>query len=338
MLQKFTKATAFLAVILFSNQAFARNYIHIVGSSTLYPLTTVIAEKFGGAGKFNTPVIESNGTGGGIKLFCLGVGKKFPDFVNASRKIEESEVKKCNENGIKQLVEIKIGYDGIVLANSSNSIAYSLTKQQIFLALADMVPAGGKLVKNPYVKWSDIDKALPNKDIVVYGPPTTSGTRDAFAELVMEKVCSAMKEFKDKFVSEKDRKKACHIIRTDGKFIEAGENDNLIVQKLKGNSDAIGIFGYSFLRQNSNVIKPAKIENVSPSFENITNGKYSVSRPLFIYLKKEHLDIVPGIREFAKEIVNSEAIGQEGYLVEKGLIPMHKDEFKKVRETVLKSL
>jgi phosphate transport system substrate-binding protein len=336
--KKIISTAALLAGLFYSNQILARDYIQIVGSSTVYPFTTVIAEDFHKSTKFKTPIVESTGTGGGFKLFCSGVGEKFPDFVNASRKIEKSEIIDCNKNGIKSIIEIKLGYDGIVLANSNKSQPINLTKKQIFLALADKIPAGGKLVKNPYSKWSDIDKSLPAKEITVYGPPTTSGTRDAFVELVLEKACMEFKEFTAAYPDEKARKKACHTIRTDNKFIEAGENDNLIVQKLKNNSDAIGIFGFSFLAQNASIIQAAKINGVQPSFENVFTGKYEVARPLFIYFKKEHLTIATGSKEFIRKIVDPNTSGEEGYLIKKGLIPMHSEEFRKSREKVLGSL
>lgn len=340
LLKKALLITSILIItVLVSPGAMARSHIHMVGSSTVYPFATTIAEKFGLSGDFKTPVVEATGTGGGIKLFCLGVGEKFPDFANSSRKIEENEIKKCNENKVEPIIEIKIGYDGIVLAESSHvTKQFSVTKKQLFLALANKVPVNGELVKNPYHKWSDIDKSLPNKEIAIYGPPTSSGTRDAFVELVMEKACSEMKEFKEKYSNSKDLKRMCRIIRTDGKFIEAGENDNLIVQKLKSNPDALGIFGFGFLKQNSNIIRGIKIDDVIPNFDNIISGKYTVSRPLFIYLKKEHIGLVPGIKQFVYEIISEDAIGEEGYLIEKGLIPMRKDEFKKMRDTVLRSL
>ena len=321
-------------------KASARKHIQIVGSSTVYPFTAVIAETFGRDTEFKTPIVESTGTGGGFKLFCSGVGFNFPDFSNASRKIEPSEIKKCAESGAKETVEIKIGYDGIVLANSTSGQKFSLTKNQVFLALAQKVPSknGGSLIDNPYQKWSDIDASLPAIKIAVYGPPTTSGTRDAFVELVMEEVCVNMKEFSAAFPDGKIRKKKCHVIRSDGKFIEAGENDNLIVQKLKNDHNALGIFGFSFLEENHDTIQPAVINKVMPSFDNIVSGSYPVSRPLFIYFKKEHLNLIPGIKEFVTEIVSKNTIGKDGYLLQKGLIPLTDLELKKVRDEVTKNL
>lgn len=334
-------------IFLFSNFAFAgffkvgeRKHIQIVGSSTVYPFSAVIAETFGRDTEFKTPIVEATGTGGGFKLFCSGVGFGFPDFINASRAIEPSEIKKCVENGVKEIGEIKIGYDGIVLANSVLGQKYKLTKQQIFLALAAKVPSknGGDLVENFYQKWSDIDANLPKINIAVYGPPATSGTRDAFVELVMEDVCIKIPEFISAFPDAKIRKKKCHLIRSDGKFIEAGENDNLIVQKLKNDNNALGIFGFSFLEENRRSIQPTLINQKLPSFDNIVSGAYPVSRPLFIYFKKEHLNLVAGMREFIAEIISVNTIGSDGYLLQKGLIPLTDLELKKVRSEITKSL
>lgn len=326
-------------VFCFDFKPSSRSYIEIVGSSTVYPFTSVIAEEFGRNTDFRTPIIESTGTGGGFKLFCSGIGYDYPDFSNASRRIEVSEVKKCAENGIKNIIEIKIGHDGIVLANSTSGKKYNLTKKQIFLALANKVPdAKGELVANFYQKWSDIDEKLPKINIAIYGPPTTSGTRDAFVELVMEGACMEMAEFSKIFPDAKIRKKKCHVIRSDGKFIEAGENDNLIVQKLKSDPDALGIFGFSFLEENHDSLQASSINNVNPTFDNITSGIYVVSRPLFIYFKKEHLDLVVGIREFINEIISKDTIGADGYLLQKGLIPLTDLELKKVRSEVADSL
>ncbi|NBV06688.1 MAG: phosphate ABC transporter substrate-binding protein [Proteobacteria bacterium] len=332
-------------VLAFEFQVTKRNHISMVGSSTVYPFAATIAEEFGRNSKikdsqFKTPIVESTGTGGGFKLFCSGVGYNYPDFSNASRLIEKSEIKRCGENGVKEIVEIKIGYDGIVLANSIAGQKYNLTKKQIFLALSEKVPdpKSGKLVENFYQKWSDIDKSLPEVTIAIYGPPSTSGTRDAFVELVMDSVCLEMKEFVESYPDKKIRQKKCHIIRSDGKFIEAGENDNLIVQKLRNDKQALGIFGFSFLEENHELIQAATIDKVMPSFENIASGTYKVSRPLFIYFKKEHLDLILGMREFVKEIISSDTIGVDGYLLQKGLIPLTDLETKKVRDKVMRSL
>lgn len=310
----------------------------MAGSSTVYPFARAIAKEFGDSTDFRTPIVEATGTGGGFKLFCLGVGYEFIDFANASRKIEQNEIENCKKNGVNNIFEIKIGYDGIVLANSIAAEKLNLTKQQIFSALAKEIVVDGKLVANTNKKWSDIDKSLPNKDIAVYGPPTTSGTRDAFVELVMEESCVKNPVFAAKYSDKNALKKACHLIRGDGRYIEAGENDNLIIQKLKNNTDAIGIFGYSFLEQNSNVIKAAKINGVEPTFESIVENKYQISRPLFIYLKKEHLLLVKGVKEFVEEIVNERTIGDKGFLIEKGLIPVRAEEIAKMKKEILGGL
>ncbi len=344
---RFVIVTSTIFSLFISNSALAkvfeskkRNHLQIVGSSTVYPFTAVIAESFGRDTEFRTPIVEATGTGGGFKLFCSGIGYSFPDFSNASRRIEHSELEKCSENGINNPGEIKIGYDGIVLANSVVGKKYSLTKEQIFLALAQKVPAknGTGLIDNPYKKWSEIDKNLPDIKIAIYGPPTTSGTRDAFVELVMEGACKNLKEFITAFPDAKKRTKSCHIIRSDGTFMEAGENDNLIVQKLKNDPDALGIFGFSFLEENHGSIQPAMINNVMPSFDNIVSGAYPVSRPLFIYFKKEHLGMISGMTEFIKEIISTNTLGKDGYLLQKGLIPLTDLELKKVRDEVMLNL
>ncbi|MBU6140134.1 MAG: substrate-binding domain-containing protein [Proteobacteria bacterium] len=327
--------TFFITILSVDSFAFfeskQRTHLQVVGSSTVYPFTAVIAETFGRDTEFKTPIIESTGTGGGFKLFCSGIGYDYPDFSNASRRIEKSEVARCAEHGIKEVVEIKIGYDGIVLANLNSGKKFSLTKDQIFLALAQKVPnkINGELISNPYQKWSEINSKLPNTNITIYGPPTTSGTRDAFIELVMEEPCKKLTKIS---------KKKCGVMRSDGHFIEAGENDNLIVQKLMHDSDALGIFGFSFLEENHQIIKSAEIDGVTPNFESIVSGAYPVSRPLFIYFKKEHLNLVPGMKEFVQEIVSKNTIGKDGYLLQKGLIPLTDLEIKKVRDEVIKAL
>lgn len=309
-----------------------RKHISVVGSSTAYPFVATIAETFGRESGFKTPIVEANGTGGGFKLFCAGIGYEFPDFVNASRRIEKSELERCRGNKISAR-EIKIGYDGIVLANSINGKNYSLTKREIFLGLAAKLPdKNGELQDNPNQHWSDIDPSLPASKIVVYGPPSSSGTRDSFAELVLEAVCVKEPAFIKAFADEKLRRKKCRLIRSDHKFIEAGENDNLIVQKLNGNPDALGVFGFSFLAQNQEKIKAAIIDKTAPSFASIASGAYTISRPLFIYFKTEHLDLVAGMREFIAEITNKNTIGPDGYLMQKGLVPLQSSELKKAED------
>ncbi len=316
----------------------ARNYISIVGSSTVYPFATVVAEQFGRTSDFRTPKIESTGSGGGLKLFCSGVGVDHPDIANSSRRIKSSEVEKCNSNGVTEIVEVKIGYDGIVLANSSDAKVLSVSLKDIFLALAKDVPdpsGAEKLVPNPYQKWSDINPVLPATVIEVLGPPPTSGTRDAFVELAMEGGCKQFAWIKAIKAKDKSRFKAiCHGVREDGRYVEAGENDNLIVQKLRANTDALGIFGFSFLDQNADVVQGSRIGGSAPTFEAIASGEYAVSRPLYFYVKKAHVDAIPGVRDYLAEFTSERAMGEEGYLSDRGLIPLPADEYEAVVSSV----
>ncbi len=308
----------------------ARDQIRIVGSSTVYPFTTTVAEAFGKASGMKTPVVESTGTGGGMKLFCAGVGEDTPDFTNASRAIKKSEFEDCKKNGVTDIVEIKVGFDGLSLAQSKEAKPFELTKLQIFLALAKEIPdKDGKLITNPNKLWSDVDASLPKTKIEVLGPPKTSGTRDSFAELAMgagaEKIDSL------KALKEKDSKAFDAIwkaMREDGAFVEAGENDNLIVQKLQANPEAVGIFGYSFLEENAKTIEDIKVDGVAATYETIADGSYKMSRPLFIYVKKQHIDSVPGMKEFIAEYASEKALGPDGYLADKGLITLPADQAK----------
>jgi len=306
--------------------ASARDTISIVGSSTVYPFATVVAERFGKSTQFKTPKIESTGSGGGFKLFCAGVGVEHPDITNASRRMKQSEFETCAKNGVTEIVELKVGYDGIVLANAKPASLLKLTRKELFLALAKEVPdpkGGRTLVPNPYKTWKDINSSLPNIKIEVLGPPPTSGTRDAFVELVMEEGANSYDWIKALGKSDAKKHKAItNGIREDGAYIEAGENDNLIVQKLEANTNAFGIFGFSFLDQNADKIKGSVVEGMEPTFENIASGKYPVSRPLFFYVKKAHAGVIPGIKEYVAEFTSEKAWGPDGYLSEKGLIPM----------------
>jgi phosphate transport system substrate-binding protein len=329
---------AALAVSAIVHGQTVRDYISIVGSSTVYPFSTVVAEQFGRGSNFKTPKVESTGSGGGLKLFCSGVGVEHPDITNASRRIKASEVALCARNGVAEIVEVKIGYDGIVLANAKGAQQFELTRRQVFMALAKQVPdpAGGNaLVENPYTTWSDVDAGLPSVKIEVLGPPPTSGTRDAFVELAMEGGCKtfpAIAAVKDR--DKNEFKAICHTIREDGAYIEAGENDNLIVQKLEANPNALGIFGYSFLDQNYDKVQGSMVDGVEPSFEAIADGGYPVSRPLFFYVKKAHVGVIPGIKEFLEEFTNEATWGEEGYLSDKGLIPLPDGERAEVLATV----
>jgi phosphate transport system substrate-binding protein len=331
---RYTVALAAVAMLALAGQAQARDQIRIVGSSTVFPFSTAVAEQFGKAGKFKTPVVESTGTGGGFKLFCAGVGVDDPDISNASRKIKDSEIETCAKNGVTSITEVKIGYDGIVLANAKSGPELKLTTKTVWLALAKQVPVNGKLNDNPYKNWSEIDPSLPNEKIEVLGPPPTSGTRDAFVELVMDKGCAGFDEIKA-ITDAKAKQAACQQIREDGGYVEAGENDNLIVQKLEANPVAVGIFGFSFLDQNADKIKGNPMDGKTPSFESIASGEYEVSRPLFFYVKNAHIGVIPGIKEFVAEFMSDRASSEEGYLADKGLIPMPQDERSKVMPQAL---
>ena len=315
--------TTAVAILITTLPALARNQINIVGSSTVFPFSTTVAERFGKSTEFKTPVVESTGSGGGMKLFCSGVGENTPDITNASRRIKSSEAEKCAANGVTP-IEAKIGFDGIVLANSRTSGRMEITRKQIFLALAKNIPnAGGEIIPNPYSMWSEIDSSLPAVKIEVLGPPPTSGTRDAFAELALEGGCKKIDFIKAmKKVDKSAYKALCHTIREDGAYIEAGENDNLIVQKLQANPAAFGVFGYSFLDQNSDTMQGSIVSGIKPEFEEIASGNYPIARSLYFYVKKEHIDLVPGITEFMKEFTEDDTWGEDGYLVDKGLIPM----------------
>ncbi len=320
------------ALALLAVPAVARDQIRIVGSSTVYPFTTAVAENFGKTSGMKTPVVESTGTGGGMKLFCAGVGVDHPDFTNASRAIKKSEFDDCIKNGVTDIVEIKVGFDGLTLANSKAGPDLVLTKKQIFMALAKEVPGpDGKLIANPYKNWNEVDAALPAKKIEVLGPPPTSGTRDSFVELVMEKGAESFDSLKDlKKADAKAFEAVWKSIREDGAFVEAGENDNLIVQKIEANPDALGIFGFSFLEENASKIKGASIDGVVPTYETIASGDYKVARPLFIYAKKQHVGVIPGMAEFVAEYTSEKAMGEDGYLSAKGLIALPPEEAAKV--------
>jgi phosphate transport system substrate-binding protein len=372
-MKKLVLAAAIAAVAAPAAQAANRDTINIVGSSTVYPFATVVAEQFGKTTSFNTPKIESTGSGGGMKLFCTGVGVDTPDLTNASRRIKKSELETCNTNGVT-VVEVKVGYDGIVVANAKSAPEYKLTRKDIYMALAAKVPGpDGKLIDNPNKTWKDVNAALPAAPIKVLGPPPSSGTRDAFEELALgggaKKVADlktlrgmkdgdemkalmvklgidmaiydavkAKNEKKGKGVKGKDIfKKVAYHIREDGAYVEAGENDNLIVQKLEKDTGALGVFGFSFLDTNADKIKGASIDEKDPTFDNIADGSYPVSRPLYTYVKKEHVGKIPGMKEYLAEFTSDKAWGDEGYLVEKGMIPMpqaERDQFKADAESL----
>ena len=317
-------------VFMFSFTSHARNQISVVGSSTVYPFSTVVAENFGRDTGMKTPKIESTGSGGGMKLLCAGLGVNHPDITNSSRRIKKSELEKCSKAGI-EVVEIKVGYDGIVIANSKKGEKFNFSKRDIFLALAKDVPEGnvegGKLIPNPNKTWKEVNSSLPDIKIEVLGPPPTSGTRDAFNELAIEGGCKTFPNLKA--IKKEDKKKykaICRAVREDGVYIEAGENDNLIVQKLAENKNALGVFGFSFLAENEDKIQGSNIDGNEPTFENIASKAYPVSRPLYFYIKTAHVDVIPGIREFVEAYTSDDAFGPDGYLSERGLIPMPDEE------------
>ena len=311
----------------------SRDYVYVVGSSTVYPFATVVAERFGRSTAFKTPKIEATGSGGGLKLFCQGIGVDHPDIVTSSRRMRPSEVDACSRTGVEGIIEIKIGYDGIVIANSVRGPQLELSSADIFFALAKRVPSGepGRLVPNPNNTWADVRVGLPEQRIEVLGPPPTSGTRDVFVELAMETGCTTIDWVAALRERDEDAfRSICHTIREDGAFVEAGENDNLIVQKLDGNPRAVGIFGFNFFDQNIEKVKVVRVDGVAPTFEAIEFGGYPVSRPLYLYVKKAHVDVIPGLRGFLREFTSERAWGEEGYLSERGLVPMPEDERREV--------
>ena len=296
----------------------ARDEIRIVGSSTVFPFSTAVAEQFGKKTDFATPVVESTGSGGGLKLFCTGVGAEHPDIANASRRMKQKEFDLCKANGVTDIIEVKIGFDGIVIGNAIKAPAFDLTRKDIYKALAKDVSQYGRMSENSFKTWNEVNPSLPAQAIEVLGPPPTSGTRDAFEELAIQK--GAIEAGVDKKAAKKV------VVRDDGAYIESGENDNLIVSKLEADPAKLGVFGFSFLDQNADRIKGSKVDGVEPTFDNIASGEYPVSRSLWFYVKKGHIGVIPGIEEYMAEFVDDDAIGEDGYAVEKGLIPLEDDE------------
>jgi phosphate transport system substrate-binding protein len=330
------------ATLIVPAQAFARDQIRAVGSSTVYPFTTAVAEQFGKAagGKTPVPVDSTTGTGGGIKLFCAGLGEDTPDIANASRPIKKAEFEECVKNGVTDIVEIKIGLDGIVLAHAKSAPDFNVSQENMFMALAEQVPdtETAALVPNKAMTWQDVYPDFPASKIEVLGPPPTSGTRDAFLELMIEtgaKGFGSLRDLKDADAKNgtKIYEKIWKSLRKDGAYIDAGENDNLIVQKLEANPNAVGVFGFSFLDQNKTKIKSILVDGIAATYEDIASGKYPGSRSLFIYVKKAHIGVVPGIKEFLAEYVSPKAISADGYLVSKGLIAMPQADLDKAAKT-----
>ena len=323
---------ALIATVL-PSAGFARDTIRIVGSSTVFPFSSAVAEEYGRRTGQKTPVVESTGSGGGLRLFCAGDEMNSPDITNASRRIKQSEIDACARNGVTEITEVKIGFDGIVIANSKRTPLYELTLKQVFSALAKEVPIDGEMVPNPYTKWNEIDPALPDAKIEVFGPPPTSGTRDAFVELAMEGGC---KKYEMLATLEKQDKNAfktiCHTIREDGAFVEAGENDNLIVQKLEANPNALGVFGFSFLDQNLDRLQGSRVDGVAPEFDTIADGSYPVSRSMYFYVKGAHVGVIPGIKDYIDVFTREATWGDEGLLTDLGLIPLPASERVRVRD------
>ena len=337
---KFTKLTGVAVgalVLAAAGQAQARDQLKIVGSSTVFPYTQAVSEEFSTKSGKPAPVVESTGTGGGFKVFCQGIGEEHPDLTGASRAIKDSEVELCASNGVTDISEALIGYDGLSIAHSRSAPDMDLTEEQIFKALAAELPDGnGGFVANPNMKWSDIDSSLPDTEITVFGPPPTSGTRDAFVELVMHDGCSDLPGMAELEEADEDKwEEVCSRMRQDGPFVEAGENDNLIVQRLESDPNAVGIFGYSFLYENNDKLKPVNVNGIEPNFDTIADGSYPVARPLFFYLKNAHRGVIPGMKEFIEEYMSETALGPDGYLAERGLTPLGDDKRKEVQDAVL---
>ncbi|MBE0482964.1 MAG: substrate-binding domain-containing protein [Bacterioplanes sp.] len=318
----------------------SREHIRIVGSSTVYPFTTTVAERFGRISQFRTPVVEITGSGSGLLLFCSGLGIRTIDMTSASRPIKASEVELCQGNGVDDILALNIGHDGIVVAHHIQQPALSLSRNVFYLALAKRVPnpdGSASVVDNPYQYWRDIHPALPQVAIEVLGPPPTSGTRDAWVELVMEGGCQQFDFIRQLQSTDPARYQAlCHTMREDGAFIEAGENDNVIVQQLLANPHALGIFGFGFLQQNRDKVRSVAIDGVLPTFNTIADGSYPITRSLFLYVKRAHIGVIPGIEAFLEAYLSDAAMGQGGYLAERGLVPMldeaRANEIKRIRQ------
>lgn len=339
---KVLSASALAVLAVSASTAFARDEIRIVGSSTVFPYTQAVAEQFSNNTGATSPIVESTGTGGGMKIFCAGVGESHPDITGASRAMKASEYKLCQENGVTDISEAMIGFDGLSMAISrGNDFDWDLKLGEIYLALGAQVPVNGEWVDNPYQKWNEINSDLPAVAILAYGPPPTSGTRDAFVELAMHEGCKeldfvkAKKGEMEKKPFKKWVKENCSRMRTDGPFVEAGENDNLIVQRLEADANAMGIFGYSFLYENLDQLKGVKIEGVEPSTDTIADKSYPISRPLFFYVKNAHRGVIPNLDEFIAEYMSDDALEAGGYLSERGLVALSDDRREQLQDDVL---
>lgn len=332
-------AIALLATTALTVSLSARDQIKIVGSSTVYPFSSSVAEELGATTKYPTPVVESTGSGGGMKLFCAGNGMNTPDITNASRRMKTKEFKLCAKNGVTDITEAVVGYDGIAIAQAKSNAPFSVTRKQLALATAAEVPSkdGKSLIANPYKTWNQIDASLPNREIIVYGPPKSSGTRDAFEEMVLQKTIGKMSVYTDIFKNTGNKTyKKYSTIRTDGVYVPSGENDNLIVAKLNKNKKAFGIFGYSFLMENEDKVQGAKVGGYLPTPETIASAKYPIARSLFFYTKNSHADKVPAMAEYVKMFMSDNMIGSDGILSEIGLIPLADDARKAIQASVMK--
>lgn len=319
--QQVLGAAVAVATLVGAGTAQAAEQIRIVGSSTVYPFSSYVAEELGATTEIRTPVVESTGSGGGMKLFCRGLGNDTPDITNASRRMKPSEFDMCRQNGVTDITENVVGFDGIVFAQSQQNEAINLTREQVTLAVAAKVPKNGELVDNPYSRWNQIDSSLPDREILIYGPPTSSGTRDAFEELVMEHGSDNIDGYDQAYTT----------IRRDGKYVPSGENDNLVVQKLAQNKDAFGVFGYSYLEENRNTIQGASIDGVKPERGLISSGEYPVARSLFFYTKNAHIDQVEGMSDYVDMFLSDQMVSDRGYLKKLGLIPLPAERLKAER-------
>jgi len=331
---------ALLASVALTASLSARDQIKIVGSSTVYPFASSVAEELGATTSYPTPVVESTGSGGGMKLFCAGNGMNTPDITNASRRMKTKEFALCEKNGVTDITEAVIGFDGIAFAQDKSNKSFSVTKTQLALAVAALVPSkdGKSLIKNPYKKWSQIDASLPSREIIIYGPPKSSGTRDAFEDMVMKGTFKKMAVYTDLYKQDKKKNKAFkkyHVVRTDGVYVPSGENDNIIVQKLTKNKNAFGIFGYSFLIENDDKLEGAKVNGVVPTPDSISSGLYPISRSLFFYIKNSHASKVPAMKEYVSMFMNENMIGKDGILGEIGLIALPDAQRSALRTSVL---
>ncbi|MDR2007607.1 MAG: substrate-binding domain-containing protein [Alphaproteobacteria bacterium] len=308
---------------------FAVDQIKVVGSGTVYPLSTLIAENFVAKNpQFSAPIVEKNGTGGGFKMFCSGGGLDTPDISNASRKISASEVADCNKNGVKNILEIQLGYDSIVMIQPKSLEQMNLTSEEIFLALAAKVPSStGSLINNPYKNWSDVDKSLPNIPIKVMGPSPLSGTRDSFIELAMDKGSKALQAQGKMKGTKEELEQVSKILRTDGAYINGGEDYVLFINKVAASKDTLAILGYSFYEQNEKKVNAIKIDGVAPNAQSFAKKEYPLFRPLFVYVKADKIGVVKGLKELVQETISKDAIGPNGYLKRNGLIPMSTAEY-----------